>query len=156
MPQNGKSSDRPELLSRLNDSDAGVRYWALTGLLVEGRDAYEQATKQVLNSMHDDSASVRIVAAELVGRYGNPAQAKQAVDALFEDANYQHTSEQAATAALLVLDELGNARPDLLANRKSQIRELPLPSTGKNVNPRVKEYPSRLQTTLLKEAPKDQ
>lgn len=136
------------LMTRLDDPDPGVRYWAVTGLLVRGRNAWIGAEPKVRSLLDDPSPSVRIAACELTGRYGNDPEADRAVALLTRAADYRETSEYAATHALLVLDELLTARPDVVKKHAADIESLPLPG-GKAVNPRAKEYPSRLKETIL-------
>lgn len=137
-----------DLVARLDHSDPGVRYWAVTGLLVRGRNAYVGAEPKVRGLLDDPSPSVRIAACELVGHYGNDPEADRAVTLLTRAADYRETSEYAAAHALLVLDELLAARPELVKKHSAEIESLALPE-GKELNARAKEYPSRLKETIL-------
>jgi uncharacterized sulfatase len=137
----------PVLVARLDDADAAVRYWALTGLLVRGEGAYADASAKARARLDDTSPSVRIAAAELVGRFGPDPEAARAVAVLLSDADYQHTSEYAACAALQALDNLLTARPAAVRPHAADIAAIPLP-LGKGTNPRARDYPARLKETL--------
>lgn len=137
-----------QLVDRIGDPDAAVRYWALTGLVVRGESGFQPNVQPVRERLlTDDSPTVRIAAAELVGRYDNTRAAGKAVEVLIELANYENSSEYAATHALLVLDELLDVREDAVVAKTDLFEALPLPS-GKEINPRATEYPKRLKTTI--------
>jgi uncharacterized sulfatase len=137
----------PDLIDRLGDPDAAVRYWAATGLLVRGHNAYVDAATKVRPLLDDPSPSVRIAAAEVVGRYGTDPEADRAVAVLLHTAQGQERDEYVACAALQAIDNLLTERPDAVRPHAREISALPLPS-GKGVNARAKEYPARLKMTL--------
>jgi len=144
MASRRDESDVPKLVERLSDDDAGVRFWATTGPLVRGEAAFPSAATKAWDLLGDPSPSVRIAAAEFVGRYSSERAAGRAVEVLVAAANYETTNEYAADHALLVLDELLTARPEAVKAHAGGIEALPLPA-GKGVSPRAKEYPGRLK-----------
>ncbi len=132
---------------RLGDADAAVRFWTLTGLIARSDDVSEQAASAAGPLLADSSPSVRIAAAELLGRAGDDQDAEKAVAALLKEADYHTSGVYAATAALQALDALQSVRPMLVAPHAAAIAALPEPQ-GKGINPRAKEYPARLKATL--------
>ncbi len=144
-----------ELANRLTAEEPAVRYWSIVGLLVRGESSYESVRDTARKMLRDESPSVRIAAAELVGRYDNTRAASISVETLLKDADYHNTDEFAPTAALIAVDELLAARPDVVERHTGKIEALPLAGDDEGLVKRVKEYPSRLKTTLeeeLKEA----
>lgn len=137
-------SDAPDVVKRFDDPDAAVRYWAVNGLLVRGVIAYREAADAAPALLDDPSPSVRIAASELVCRFGRNREIDRAAEVLIDAADFRSTNQYAATQALLVLDELLTAKPELIKPHTTEIEALPLPA-GKGVNPRAKEYPGRLK-----------
>jgi N-sulfoglucosamine sulfohydrolase len=69
-------SGEPELLEKLNDSDSGVRFWAVTGLMQ--LEQLSNPAKEALSGLlNDPSPSVQIAAAEALCRFGSSAEAKE-------------------------------------------------------------------------------
>lgn len=76
----------PELISRLKDEDAAVRYWAATGCAVLGQDASE-AIEVLKQHLSDPSPNVAIAAAEALYVMGEQSTAvKVAADAIKNEA----------------------------------------------------------------------
>ncbi|MFO7775739.1 MAG: sulfatase-like hydrolase/transferase [Candidatus Hydrogenedentota bacterium] len=98
----------PHLLVCLEDGDPAIRYWALTGLLVRGAPAFEMAPEKVRELLDDENASVRIVAAELLGSFGGEEDVEAAVDALGELAPPQDNGAYVGIAAMNVIEKLGD------------------------------------------------
>lgn len=140
-----------ELTNRLTAEDPAVRFWAVVGFLVRGESAYEPVRDTMRKLLRDESPSVRIAAAELVGRYDNTRAASISVETLLKDADYHNTDEFAPTAALIAVDELLAVRPDIVERHTDKIEALPLTGDDEGLIGRVKEYPSRLKKTLLGE-----
>lgn len=63
------SETSDQMLDLLDDSDAGVRYWAATGLGALGADA-RRARVALTSALQDDAAPVRFTAAEALCRSG--------------------------------------------------------------------------------------
>lgn len=127
-----------ELSALLSDRESAVRYWAAQGLLIRGADAVKRAHDRLVESLGDRSRSVRIVAAEALGRYGSEQDRAQALAVLMDSANQQKVGLFHAMQALNSIDYLDrNAMPAI-----DQIRELPRQSP--NVNRRLAAYVSNL------------
>ncbi len=97
----------PQLLIALEDRDPAIRYWALTGLLVRGAPAFEMAPEKVRELLADENPSVRIVAAELLGLFGDADDEAAAVEVLLELASPQENGVYVSIAALNVIENLG-------------------------------------------------
>lgn len=144
-----RTADSTQELMRLRDAPhTAVRYWVLTGLLVRGEAGFKGAGEEyVAANMRAETPILRIVACELAGRYGDDALAEEAVARLIADGNFQDTDEYAAANALLVLDELLTARPEIVKRHAREILAIPA-TEGEQVNARARDYPRRLQTRL--------
>lgn len=76
---------RPALLEAALATDAAVRYWAAIGL---GCLAADPATERILENLLKDSAgSVRVAAADALGRTGKPREAVAALQKQLSDGN---------------------------------------------------------------------
>ena len=138
------------LVERLDDANDAVRYWAATGLLVRGDVAYPLGVDKVRSLLVNEATdpSVRVVTAELAGRYDSLRAANKAVEVLIGLANYENTDEYVPTHALLVLDELLTARPEIVERHADAIKALPLPDNSDQANRRARDYPGRLKATI--------
>jgi uncharacterized sulfatase len=100
-----KASDEPKLAAGLQDSDSGVRYWSVMGLLMRKRAA-------PLKALQDPSPSVCIAAAESLGHYGKPEDLKPAMDKLVALADPGKNGPYVSLQALAAIDSLGvKAKP---------------------------------------------
>jgi uncharacterized sulfatase len=102
----GKSDVLPKLKKLLRHPDSAVRYWAATGILIRGRAAVEGLRPELLSALQDDSPSVRVVAAEALGRHGRPEDVPLAMKELLDLANAQRQRLYVGVAALNAIDEL--------------------------------------------------
>jgi uncharacterized sulfatase len=96
-----------DLQGSLKDPDSAVRYWGAAGLLMRGESAVKAAAEPLGAALSDPSPSVRIVAAEALGKYGAEADAKQSLDVLLACAPLKQNRIYVSVAALNALDELG-------------------------------------------------
>jgi uncharacterized sulfatase len=91
------------------------------GILMRGGEAVENTKSQLQEALTDSSPSVRIVAAEALGRYGDPSDLNQALPVLQELASVRTNSLYISLTALNAIDVLdGKAAP-----LKEFIAELP-------------------------------
>ena len=102
-----KPDATPELKKFLSDADSGVRYWGAAGLLMRGQAAVDAGKAELLAALTDASASVRVAAAEALGRYGDAADLQRALATLKEAADPTRTSAYVGIAAMNSLDALG-------------------------------------------------
>jgi uncharacterized sulfatase len=109
-----RTSDLPKLASLLkNDKDSAVRYWAAIGLLAQNEAGVEAAHDALVAALGDKSPIVRITAAEALGRFGNEADTRAALDVLVHFARPE-ANVYLGVAAWNALDYLdGRARPVL-------------------------------------------
>jgi uncharacterized sulfatase len=129
----------------LADGESGVRYWAATGLLRQGRAGVEAAADALRESLRDAAPNVRVVAAEALARYGAESDLKPAMEVLLEAADASKGSNYLATAALNALTEIG-------AEKVKPYREriAALPKSNKNEPVRSQGYVERCIDYLLK------
>jgi uncharacterized sulfatase len=127
----------PKLVAALKDADSGVRYWAAMGLLMRGESAVKTGRTALAESLGDDNGSVRIAAAEALGRFGAEEDLKQAMEVLLPLADAEKSGAYLAMQALNAIDALGpNAKP-----WKVQIMALPAADT---------KAPQRVRTEYIK------
>lgn len=133
----------PELKQAFRDRDSAVRYWAALGVLMRGADAVTDARDDLHRALGDPAPSVRIAAAEALGRYGKEADVKAALAVLFELAPPAKNGLYVSLQSLNALDVLGpKAAPGLAVLRAAA-------ATKPSVDPRLKEYVPRLLGKLL-------
>jgi arylsulfatase A-like enzyme len=112
----------PRLLSTLAHDDPAIRYWSVVGLIVQGEDAVKRSEIELGPLLDDPSPSVRIVAAEALGRFAADAAGQASVAMLLDLANVETHGPFVSTQALNSLDALP---PERLAGLGAAIRELP-------------------------------
>ncbi len=101
-------ADIPKLLSLMDDPDSAVRYWAALGLLNRWPAIESHAVLEKLRAaLADDSPSVRVLAAESLGRFGADEDVPRAVEVLVELANIEKHGLYVSMFALNSLDQLG-------------------------------------------------
>ena len=96
-----------ELVKALDDTDSAVRYWAAMGLLMGGAEGVRAAAAPLRKALGDAAPSVRVVAAEALGRFGGAEDLDQAVKTLIELAPPGKNGVYVAMAALNAIDRLG-------------------------------------------------
>jgi len=95
------------LMKAAGDADSGVRYWGVTGILMRGESEFRVAHKAVTQALTDSSPSVRIVAAEAMGRFGTDEEVSQSLETLVKLADTGANGIYVATEALNAIDALG-------------------------------------------------
>jgi arylsulfatase A-like enzyme len=143
----GRADELPRLKEALKDPDAGVRYWAVTGFLIRERAGVEAARTELRHALADSSPSVRIAAAEALGRFGEPADLAPALDTLRELAPPERHGYFTALQALNAIDALGPKAAPLLPVVKSIQPVTTVPQ-------RVREYSVRLVERITSELEK--
>ncbi len=133
----------PELRKYLGDADSGVRYWGAAGLLMRGQAAVAAGRAELLAALADTSASVRVAAAEALGRYGDAADLERALATLKAAADPTRTSAYAAIAAMNAIDALGAKAEPLIESVRAT------PGRDPNAVGRANSYVSRLQADFL-------
>ncbi|MEW4486929.1 sulfatase-like hydrolase/transferase [Thalassoglobus sp. JC818] len=112
----------PFLVDMLKDDTSAVRYWAAMGLLIRESTGVSSAQKLLRRmAKQDPSPSVRVIAAEGLGRYGDEQDVKIALNTLIECANAENHGAYVAMLALNSIDFLD----DRAAPIKTKIESLP-------------------------------
>jgi uncharacterized sulfatase len=118
-------------------------FWSLTAVLGSQGYDIESYRAQLQGFLQDHSASVRIVAAEALGRYGNDADLALALPVLLEYANAEKHGVYNAVAALNAIDYLD----EKAASIKDQVAQLP--KKDPNAPDRTASYCDRLIAKIL-------
>ena len=127
----------------MEDPDAGVRYWGAMGVLIRGAGEVRKTRASLQKCMNDVSPSVRIAAAEALGKYGSDEDTKAALKLLIGLADSQKNNSYIAIHALNAIDALGKKAAPL----KEQIAALTThdPKSPARVN---EEYTTKLVNWL--------
>ncbi len=124
-----------ERLTRmLGDPDSAVRAWAAAGLRARGVEAVRTARSELRAALLDPSPPVRIHAAEALGRFGDEADLRPAVEALLASASITENDVFDALLALNALDYLDPAvlsgTDDAAGSWRRRLRALPVEREG--------------------------
>ncbi len=125
------------------NEDSIIRYWACTWALINKKPGLKIAHDELLASLDDESVSVRIVAAEALGRYGSDSDLKRALPVLLKAADLNQSDVYTAVAALNAIDYLD----EKAASVRDKIASLPL--ENEKTLPRTKSYVPRLLQKIL-------
>lgn len=129
----------------LDSPSSARRYWAAIGLLNGKEFAANGARESLRAALKDDSPSVRCIAAEALGRYGNDEDIKLALDTLGKLADPVENGVYVSMLALNSIDAMDEkAKPLAPVLAK-------LPDGGKQAPPRTGGYVPRLLQDLKKE-----
>jgi uncharacterized sulfatase len=131
------------LVDALSGSDSAVRYWGAMGLLMRGERGVSQAQRQLRHALADESPSVRIVAAEALGRFGDADDIAPAIDALLNEASPVENGVYRSLAALNAIDYLD----EKAATAAEQIAALP--TQDPKASDRMGDNVSKLLRKLL-------
>jgi arylsulfatase A-like enzyme len=131
-------------LPALTDASAMVRYWGVQGVLMRGREAFDESSSQLRPLLKDSSAAVRIATAEAFAKYSDKAEdVAPSLDVLMGSAVASAGSAAAATEALNAIDRLG----EKAAPKKDALATLSLVPLADEPQ-RNREYPRRLVEAL--------
>jgi len=97
----------PALTTLMSDNDSAVRFWGTLGLLMRGEDAAKQSATALDKALSDDSANVRIAAAQLLGTHGDPGALSKALDTLGKLAAPETNGVLTSMSALAAIEALG-------------------------------------------------
>ena len=139
-------ADVKELISFLKDRDSAVRYWGALGLLMRG-PATVSSNKSVLQAaLADESPSVRIVAAQALGLYGDSESTTLALNTLSTLASPETNGVMTAMPALAAIEALGDVAKSLHDGIAS------LNPNGPSPDGRYDSYVPRLIANILPDA----
>lgn len=127
-------ADVPDLLKRLRDDDAAVRYWAATGCLILG-EAADEAIPVLTDLLEDPAPNVAIAAAEALYAMGQKAAA---LTTLADALNYEQV--MARVHAFNVLNQVGSDAVVALASAQALLE---------GVDPQDRRYDYRSARYLL-------
>ena len=131
-----------QLTHLLNDKDSAVRYWAVMGLHMRGREPVRAARLALKKCPKDPSPDVAIAAAESLATFADktdPANDRaEALQLLVSKADWSRNAVFVAMAALNSLDALDQ----LPASVATEIQQLP--TKGSAPNARYADYVPRL------------
>jgi uncharacterized sulfatase len=133
----------PQLRALLDDADSAVRYWAVLGHLMRGRDAVAGHEVLLRRALKDASPYVRIAAAETLAQHGADADLGPALAVLAELAPPQHTGVFASIAALSAIESLGTRAAALHDVVRGIDPQVPLPDE------RFSPYIPRLKANIV-------
>jgi arylsulfatase A-like enzyme len=130
----------------IHSNDSAVRYWAAMGYLIRGKSGVKKGQDALVAALADESPSVRIVAAEALGRYGKKAEAERAAKVLMK---YADPEKNGISLSMLALNAL-----DVLDNHTAPHREAiaKMSRIDPKANPRLRNYANRLIGHILGEA----
>ena len=135
-----------QLPGLIKSDDSAVRYWAAMGYLIRGKNGVRKGREALVAALEDKSPSVRIIAAEALGRYGRKAEAKRAAGVLMRYADPAKNGISLSMLALNALDVIGeHAAPHREAIAK-------LARTDPKANPRMRNYANRLIAHILSDS----
>ncbi len=109
-----------QLEAAMQDSDSGVRYWGVMGVLIRGEEEVRRTRAGLQKALTDVSPHVRIAAGEALGRYGSEQDLKAALNLLIGLADSEKNNSYIAIHALNAIDALGKKASTL----KQQVAEL--------------------------------
>ena len=133
----GKKSTE-QLPGLIRSDDSAVRYWAAMGYLIRGKNGVRKGREVLVAALDDKSPSVRIIAAEALGRYGKNLDAKRAAKVLMQYADPAKNGICLSMLALNALDVIGeHANPHREAIAK-------MARIDPKANPRMRNYANRL------------
>lgn len=135
------SRDEAALLAGLKDADSAVRYWAVMGFLMRKKP------EPVKGMLADPAPSVRIVAAETVGRFGKAEDLPAVLDVLIELADQDKHGVFLSLQALTALDYLDAKAMPMKA------RLMALPKQKKGLEARLNGYVPRMMEAVLEGLP---
>ncbi len=130
--------DLGELRDALNAADPAVRWWAVMGHLMHGREAVEAGAERLSARLRDENASVRIAAAEVLANYG--PEPNSAVEQLITASDLRQNDYYDVVRALNALDD---QREMLTPAQRNRIAALPGTRAGQSK--RTGDYVMRLQ-----------
>ncbi len=134
------AADAAAMVALLGDREPIVRYWGTLGLIIRGPDAAKAAADKLRPLLKDESPSVQIVAAEALGRFGEPADLGPAVETLMAHADMTDSDPYRSNEALNAIDRLGDKAKPLAA----RIAALPKKPGGEDAKHRAAGYPARM------------
>ncbi len=139
-------ADVNELISLMKDKDSAVRYWGALGLLMRGPATVSSNKSTLQTALADESPSVRIVAAQALGMYGDRESTTLALNALAALASPETNGVMIAMPALAAIEALGDVAKPL------HDRIATLNPNGPSPDERYDSYVPRLIANIVPDA----
>jgi arylsulfatase A-like enzyme len=121
----GNKNDIGTFIKYLKNPNSGIRYWGVTGLLIQKSDA-KKAVPQLKELVSDCSAAVRTLAAETLYRLGEQEAARKMYISLLQDTVTFDMTDR--NFVLNSVDAIGDNEPEMIEavkvlynNRKSKL-----------------------------------
>lgn len=140
-----ESEVTPQLILLLQDADEAIRYWGAMGLLMRGEPAVQSARPHLRQALRDMEPSVRIAAAEALGRYGDTEDLDLALGVLRELGPLDKNGLYVSMLALNAIDKLDDKAAPLREEMKDW------PRRDSSVHGRMGNYVDRLLSHILEE-----
>ena len=140
-----EAKDTPELVKRLTDADAAVRFWAVLGLQMRGSEVAKANAAALRQMLKDPMPAPRLAAAETIARFGSDADAKLGIEVCLSDADAVKSGSATTILALNALTAFGvKAKPFFDRIKALVVKDPKSPQ-------RLQEYPARLYETLMRD-----
>lgn len=134
----------PYLIEMLEHENSAVRYWSAMGLLIRSKAGTSVGREKLRAAAQSDaSPSVRVIASEALGRYGDEQDVEIALKTLIECANPENHGQYVAMLALNSIDSMDERALPI----RNQITDLP--RKGDWVPPRGGSYVANLISKIL-------
>jgi len=144
----GKANSIPALIQGVQSPDSAIRYWSVTGLLIRGSSVVKRGRVAVERALGDPAPSVRIAAAEALGRFGDePTDLDRAMTVLLTLGNCVETNGYLSIMALNAISALGDKAKPYKA-RIAALPEVDPKSPARVGREYVKNLLSHFQETL--------
>jgi uncharacterized sulfatase len=135
-------TDTKPFVSALGHNSPVMRYWGGMGLQMRGKGNEPGEHEMLVKLLTDESPSVRVTAAEVLGTYGNQEDLAKALEVLLAAADCTKQGIYSAVEALNALHRLGHKVDPV----KDKIAALPKEVAG--TEPKLKEYIPRLMEEI--------
>ena len=108
-----ESSNNEQLIANLADRDGAVRYWGAMGLLMRGGEAVSSNKSVLQKALADESANVRIVAAQALATFCDGEARSLAIKTLGGLASPAANGVLTSMSALAAIEDLGDLAESL-------------------------------------------
>lgn len=106
LAASGKAGADAALLEALGHEDGAVRYWGVMGFLIRGKESVAANVDALRKALDDSNDSVRIAAAEALGRYGSAKDASASLEVLMSYADAEKSGAYLAMTAVNAIDHM--------------------------------------------------
>jgi len=117
----------PKLQKLYKNKDSAVRYWAVTGILIRGKEAVNASLPMLHSALSDTSPFVRIVAARALAEYGDINDYQEAITVLGELSPPESNGIFVSMSALMVIKDLNIKDAPLITIIRNMKTEVPSP-----------------------------